>query len=376
MINDNYKGKPNPTYVTKPSLPKLQDLTPYLEQIWRSNILTNGGPLHQRLESELCDYLGVPYISLFNNGTIALATALQALELEGEVITTPFSFIATTNAVIWNGLKPVFVDIDPNTLNLAPGLIEAAITAKTTAILPVHCYGNPCDVDAIADIAQRRNLRVIYDAAHAFGVRCHCGSILNHGDLSVLSFHATKVFNTFEGGAIVAKSMELKQRIDQLRNFGLATERDLVLPGLNGKMSEINAAIGLCQLKYIDEYITDREHVDSIYREHLGNVKGISCLPKPLQSRPNFSYFPILVQANYPLSRDELLETLKRSGVMARRYFHPLLPDFYKSATDHEAPPILPHARRASETVICLPIFPALTTDEAKRISQIIASQK
>ena len=255
-----------PIYVTQPSLPPLEDFIPYLETIWNNKILTNCGPFHQQLEKALCRYLGVEHIALFTNATIALITALQALRITGEVITTPYSFVATSHSLLWNGIKPVFVDIDPSTLNLDPKKIEAAITTQTTAIMPVHCYGHPCDVDAIQKIADNYNLKVIYDAAHAFGVQCHCGSILNHGDLSVLSFHATKVFNTFEGGAIICPDAKTKLRIDQLKNFGFVDETIVVAPGINGKMSEFNAALGLLQLKYVDQALARRKEIDLTYR--------------------------------------------------------------------------------------------------------------
>jgi dTDP-4-amino-4,6-dideoxygalactose transaminase len=264
-----------PIYVTQPYLPPLADFIPYLEQIWESKILTNGGPFHQELEKALSEYLGVKYISLFTNGTIALITALQALRITGEVITTPFSFVATSHSLLWNGIKPVFVDIDPNTLNIDPAKIEAAITPQTTAIMPVHCYGHPCDVDAIQRIADTYNLRVIYDAAHAFGVECHCGSVLNHGYLSVLSFHATKVFNTFEGGAIICPDYKTKKLIDQLKNFGFENELSVILPGINAKMSEINAAFGLLQLKYIDNALEFRKNIYEKYIEKLKNTFNI-----------------------------------------------------------------------------------------------------
>ncbi len=261
--------KNNNIFVTKPTLPPLEEFVPYLQQIWDNKVLTNGGPFHEQLEQELCEYLGVEHICLFTNGTIALVTALQALRITGEVITTPYSFVATSHSLLWNGIKPVFADIDPNTLNLDPARIEAAITPQTTAIMPVHCYGHPCDVDAIQKIADNYNLKVIYDAAHAFGVQCHCGSVLNHGDLSVLSFHATKVFNTFEGGAIVCPDAKTKVRIDQLKNFGHVGEVTVVAPGINGKMSEFNAALGLLQLKYIDQALARRKEIDAAYRERL-----------------------------------------------------------------------------------------------------------
>ena len=264
-----------PIYVTQPNLPPLEEFLPYLQQIWDSKVLTNGGPFHQQLEQALCDFLGVKHLSLFVNGTIALVTALQTLRITGEVITTPYSFVATAHSLLWNGIKPVFVDIDPNTLSLDPAKIEAAITPHTTAIMPVHVYGHPCDVDAIRKIADNYNLKVIYDAAHAFGVRLLSGSVLNYGDLSVLSFHATKVFNTFEGGAIVCPDAKTKQLIDHLKNFGFADEVTVVAPGINGKMSEFNAALGLLQLKGIDEALQKRKAIDARYREGLARVKGI-----------------------------------------------------------------------------------------------------
>ena len=290
-----------PIYVAQPYLPPLEEFIPYLEKIWETKKLTNGGPFHQQLEKALCEFLGVEHIALFTNGTIALVTALQALRITGEVITTPYSFVATAHSLLWNGIRPVFVDIDPETLNLDPARIEAAITPQTTAIMPVHCYGRPCDVDAIQAIADNYNLRVIYDAAHAFGVRLPSGSVLTHGDLSVLSFHATKVFTTFEGGAIVCRDAKTKQRIDHLKNFGFVDEVTVVAPGINGKMSEWNAALGLLQLKYFDQAIARRKEIDAIYREQLSGVSGIRCLPEPDEGLGNYAYFPILVESGYPL---------------------------------------------------------------------------
>jgi len=278
-------------FVTKPLLPPLDEFIPYLEEIWASRILTNSGPFHQKLEAELCEYLGVKHIALFANATIALVTALQALKISGEVITTPYSFVATAHSLLWNGIKPIFVDIDPQSMNLDPAKIEAAITPQTTAIMPVHCYGHPCDVDAIQRIADRHNLKVIYDAAHAFGVECHCGSVLNHGDLSVLSFHATKVFNTFEGGAIVCPDAKTKLQIDQLKNFGFVDEVTVIAPGINGKMSEINAAFGLLQLKHIDHAIKQRQAVDQHYRFLLKKYtesRAQRKLVKSTQTTPTF----------------------------------------------------------------------------------------
>jgi dTDP-4-amino-4,6-dideoxygalactose transaminase len=362
-----------PIYVTQPFLPPLEEFTAYLEQIWKNKTLTNGGPFHQQLEKALCDYLGVDHIALFNNGTIALITALQALKIKGEVITTPYSFVATAHSLLWNGVEPVFVDIDPNTLNLDPSKIEAAITSKTTAIMPVHCYGHPCDVDAIQEIADRHNLKVIYDAAHAFGVDCHCGSVLNHGDLSVLSFHATKVFNTFEGGAIVCPDAQTKHYIDQLKNFGFADEVTVDVAGINGKMSEVNAAFGLLQLKHIDTALEARKKVDALYRSLLKDVDGIKCLEDAGEKVANYSYFPILVDENYPLTRDELYQKLKDHNVFARRYFYPLISEFpmYRNLPSSDVGN-LQVASSVALKILCLPIHPLLSIDNVKSITDVI----
>jgi dTDP-4-amino-4,6-dideoxygalactose transaminase len=362
-----------PIYVTQPYLPPLEEFIPYLQKIWNNKILTNGGPFHQQLESELCDYLGVKHISLFTNGTIALVTALQALRITGEVITTPYSFVATAHALLWNGIKPVFVDIDPKTLNLDPARIEEAITPHTTAIMPVHVYGHPCDVDAIQKIADNYNLKVIYDAAHAFGVQCHCGSVLKHGDLSVLSFHATKVFNTFEGGAIICPDEKTKQRIDHLKNFGFVDEITVVASGINGKMSEINSAFGLLQLKHIDSALGRRKQIDATYREKLADVKGIHCVGDAGEAQSNHAYFPVLVQPDYPLSRDALYQKLKDFNIYARRYFYPLISDFpmYRGMPSAQRAN-LPIATAASDTVLCLPIYPDLTSEEQQSVIDLI----
>ncbi|MBT8571647.1 DegT/DnrJ/EryC1/StrS family aminotransferase [Polynucleobacter paneuropaeus] len=364
-----------PIYVTQPFLPPLEEFTGYLEQIWKNKTLTNGGPFHQELEKALCAYLGVDHISLFNNGTIALITALQALKIKGEVITTPYSFVATAHSLLWNGIEPVFVDIDPKTLNLDPSKIEAAITPQTTAIMPVHCYGHPCDVEAIQEIADRHNLKVIYDAAHAFGVQCHCGSILKHGDLSVLSFHATKVFNTFEGGAIVCPDAKTKHHIDQLKNFGFVDEVTVDVAGINGKMSEINAAFGLVQLNHIGLALEGRKRVDEFYRSLLKGVKGIRCLEGAGEKVANYSYFPILVEENFPLSRDELYERLKEKKIFSRRYFYPLISEFpmYRHL-ESSAHINIPNAIAASKKVLCLPIYPDLKEDEQRGIIMEIAN--
>lgn len=361
-------------YVTQPTLPKLKDYIPYLEQIWENKYITNGGPFHQQLEKALCEYLGVKHIALFANGTLALLTALQSLRITGEVITTPYSFVATSHSLLWNGIKPVFVDIDPNTLNLDPKKIEAAITPETTAIMPVHCYGYPCDVDAIQKIADDYNLKVIYDAAHAFGVQHKGQSLLNYGDLSVLSFHATKVFNTFEGGAIICPDAKTKQRIDHLKNFGFVDEVTVVAAGVNGKMSEINASFGLLQLKGIDHALYKRKCVDQYYRKHFEHVDGIKCLDNSWLEIANYAYFPIMVEANYPLTRDELYNKLRDEGIYARRYFYPLISDFpmYRalpSATKEN----LPNAQIAALAVICLPIYPDLNIAQMDAIIAIVS---
>ena len=362
-----------PIYVTQPYLPPLEDFIPYLEKIWESKILTNKGPFHQQLEQALCDYLGVEHLALFANGTLALVTALQALRIAGEVITTPYSFVATTHSLLWNGIEPVFVDIDPNTLNIDPSKIEAAITPQTTAILPVHCYGNPCDVDAIQEIANNYNLKVIYDAAHAFGVQCHCGSVLKHGDLSVLSFHATKVFNTFEGGAIVCPDAKTKQHIDHLKNFGFVGETTVVASGINGKMHEFSAALGLLQLRDVDGAIARRQEIDAAYRAALGDVPGITCPARAGQQVDNYAYFPILIRPEYPLDRDTIYGKLREHGIHSRRYFYPLITQFpmYRGLPSSR-PENLPVATEIAEQVICLPIYPALSDADVERVTSLL----
>jgi dTDP-4-amino-4,6-dideoxygalactose transaminase len=365
------------TFVTQPFLPPLEEFVPYLESIWESKWLTNAGPFHQQLEAALAEYLGVEHIALFTNGTIALVTALQSLRIVGEVITTPYSFVATAHSLLWNGIKPVFVDIDPITFNLDPERIEAAITPQTTAIMPVHVYGNPCDVDQIQKIADTYGLKVIYDAAHAFGVNSHCGSVLKHGDLSVLSFHATKVFNTFEGGAIVCPDTKTKQRIDYLKNFGFADELTVVAPGINGKMNEVQAAFGLLQLKYVDSAISRRQEIDAHYREALADITGINVPPHPSSKRHNYSYFPILVEPDYPLSRNGLYDLLKTNDIFARRYFYPLISEFpmYRSMPS-AAKSNLSVAHQVASEVICLPIYPDLSITEVDRIIELITGAR
>lgn len=366
-------------YVTQPDLPSLEEFTPYLKQIWNSKVLTNGGPFHQQLERALCEYLGVDHLALVTNATIGLIVALQALRTTGEVITTPYSFVATAHSLLWNGITPVFVDVDPSTLNIDPAKIEAAITPRTTAILAVHCYGHPCDVRAIRDIADRYNLRVIYDAAHAFGVRNAEGSVLGYGDLSVLSFHATKVFNTFEGGAIICPDAKTKNHIDRLKNFGFTDEVTVAAPGINGKMSELNAALGLLQLKQVDAAMARRAEIDRVYREQLAGVPGINCIAlpsaKPDGYNANYSYFPVLVSAAYGRSRDDLYHKLKANNIFSRRYFYPLITDFpmYRGLPSAHRNN-LPQAAAASDSVLCLPIYPALSTDDQQRVIDLITA--
>lgn len=358
-----------PIYVTRPYLPPLEEFIPYLERIWENQWLTNAGPCHQELESALAEHLGVAHLSLFANGTIALIVALQALEITGEVVTTPFTFAATTHSLVWNGITPVFADIDPTSLNLDPMRIEAAITPRTTAILPVHCYGHPCDHEKIADVARRHGLKVIYDAAHAFGVSEDGVSLVSRGDLSVLSFHATKVFNTFEGGAIVCRDSAMKSRIDYLKNFGIADEVTVVGPGINGKMNEVQAAFGLLQLKHVGAALEQRRLVDERYRRALFGLPGIDLLAWPASSRGNFSYFPILVGPGYPLDRDGLYARLREREIYARRYFHPLMSEqpLYSGLPSSLAEN-LPVATRVSRQILCLPIYAGLTESEQDRV--------
>ena len=360
-------------FVARPSLPSLVNFLPYLEQIWSNGILTNGGPFHQQLEHALCEYLGVRHISLFTNGTLALVTALQSQRITGEVITTPYSFVATAHSLLWNGIRPVFVDIDPETLNLDPARIEEAITPQTTGILPVHCYGQPCNTAAIEKIADTYNLRVIYDAAHAFGVQDGDGSVLNHGDLSVLSFHATKVFNTFEGGAIVCPDAKTKQRIDHLKNFGFVDEVTVVAPGINGKMSEFNAALGLLQLQGFKDAVRKRREIDNRYRTELAGVPGLRCVALQTEVSYNHAYFPVLVNKEFPLSRDGLYHRLREHNVYPRRYFYPLISDFsmYRGmpSARHDN---LSVAVSASNRILCLPIYADLLVEDQMRIIDVI----
>ena len=360
--------------VTSPLLPNLDEFNEMLKDIWASKWITNNGDFHKQLEAELCTYLKVPYISLFTNGTLPLITALQALRISGEVITTPFSFVATTHSIWWNGIKPVFVDIDPSNCGLDPDKIEAAITPKTTAIMPVHCYGKPCDTERIQAIADKYGLKVIYDAAHAFGVEVNGESILNKGDMSTLSFHATKVYNTIEGGALVMHDEQTKKRIDYLKNFGFAGETEVVAPGINSKMDEVRAAYGLLNLKQVDACIDARRQVAVRYRDALRDVPGISFFDDMPGVRHNYSYFPIFVKAEeYGMTRDELYFKLKEHNILGRRYFYPLISTFstYRglpsAATEN-----LPVATRVANEVICLPMHHELSEEDLNRIIEVI----
>lgn len=364
----------NQITVTSPLLPDLCEFNVLLREIWQSKWITNAGTFHRQLETELASYLKVPYISLFTNGTLPLITALQALRITGEVITTPYSFVATTHALWWNGIKPVFVDIDPVTCNLNPAKIEAAITPKTTAIMPVHCYGKPCDTEGIQQVADKYGLKVIYDAAHAFGVDVNGESVLNAGDMSTLSFHATKVYNTIEGGALVMHDAATKKRIDYLKNFGFAGETEVVAPGINSKMDEMRSAYGLLNLRQVDAAIATRQKVAEMYRAALKDVAGIRFFHDMPGVRHNYSYFPIFVDAEeYGMTRDEIYFKMKSQNVLGRRYFYPLISDFstYRglpSATQEN----LPVATRIAEEVICLPMHHALTDADLNRVIDII----
>jgi len=364
----------SPIYVTQPALPDLNEFIPYLEQIWKNKILTNNGPFHKQLEKELAQFLGVPYISLFANATLALVTSLQVLRITGEVITTPFSFVATTHSLWWNNIKPVFSDIEADFFNLDPEKIEAAITPQTTAILPVHVYGSPCKVERFQEIADTYGLKLIYDAAHAFGVKYKGQSVCNFGDLSILSFHATKVFNTMEGGAIICHDIAVKKRIDYLKNFGFADETTIVAPGINSKMNEMQAALGLLQLKHFDENIRQRKLISDIYCSELQNVKGISFLPEEQNTISNFAYFPIFVdEKEYGETRDHLYERMKQNNIYGRRYFYPLISNFsmYRELPSAK-PSNLPVAKKVAEQVICLPIYPGLSETDTFHVCHII----
>lgn len=377
MIQDSIQMITKPIYVTQPALPPIEEVIEYLEQIWKTKVLTNNGPFHQQFEKELAEYLGVKFLSVFANGTLALVTALQALRIKGEVITTPFSFVATTHSLWWNNIKPVFVDIESDYFTLDPERIVSAITPQTTAIMPVHVYGNPCRLEAIQKIADTYGLRIIYDAAHAFGVKMNGNSILNFGDLSILSFHATKVFNTIEGGAIICHDEGTKRRIDLLKNFGFADEVTVIEPGINAKMNEIQAAYGLVQLKHVDTYISKRKTIAELYRNKLSGIKGIRFLNDIEGLNHSYTYFPVLIDAHlYGQSRDAVYEMLKRNNVNGRRYFYPLISHFptYRGIPSSRKEN-LPIAEKVAEQVICLPIFPDLSSDEVLGICSLLTNK-
>ncbi|WP_278372302.1 DegT/DnrJ/EryC1/StrS family aminotransferase [Segatella bryantii] len=373
--------------VTSPLLPNLDEFHELLKQIWDKKWITNNGSFHKQLEKDLAEYLGVPYISLFTNGTLPLLTALQALRITGEVITTPYSFVATTHSIWWNNCKPVFVDIDPATGCMDPEKIEAAITPRTTAIMPVHVYGKPCDVDAIQDIADRYGLKVIYDAAHAFGVKVNNKisktlskseddfvSVLNAGDMSTLSFHATKVYNTIEGGAMIMHDEKTKKRIDDLKNFGIHSETEVVGPGINSKMDEMRSAYGILNLRQVDDAIASRKKVAETYREQLGDVDGIDMWYDMDGVQHNYSYFPIFVDSKkFGMTRDDLYFKMKEQGVLSRRYFYPLISEFstYRGL-ESASPENLPYAHKMAETVLCLPMHHALNEEDLDRIIELI----
>lgn len=361
-------------YVTQPSLPDLEQFIPYLQEIWESRWLTNNGRFHQQFQKELADFLGVEHINLFANGTLALTVALQALRITGEVITTPFSFVATTHALWWNNITPVFCDIEESTFNLDPKKIEILITPETTAILPVHVYGTPCKVKQIQKIADIYGLKVIYDAAHAFNVKIGNTSVVNFGDLSILSFHATKIFNTFEGGAIVCHTEKMKERIDFLKNFGFADEETVVAPGINGKMNEFQSALGLLQLENVGQYIKKSRDITTIYRKKLKEVPGIEYLEDSKGVIHNYSYFPVVIdKEQYGLSRDQLYDKLKKNNIYARKYFHPLISNFstYRGLKSAH-PDNLPVANKIAEKILCLPIYPELEDAEVNKILELI----
>lgn len=364
--------------VTSPLLPDLEEFTALLREIWDSKWITNNGSFHKRLEAALCEYLGVEYLSVFTNGTLPLITALQALRINGEVITTPYSFVATTHSLWWNGIKPVFVDIDPRTGNLDPDKIEAAITPKTTAIMPVHVYGNPCDTASIEAVADKYGLKVIYDAAHAFGVKVDGKSVLGAGDISTLSFHATKTYNTIEGGALICHDAKTKERIDYLKNFGFANETTVVAPGINSKMDEVRAAYGLLNLRQVDAAIESRRRVAQRYREALRDVPGVTFFDDMPGVRHNYSYFPIFIDAaEFGRTRDELYFAMRDENVLGRRYFYPLISDFstYRGLTSATREN-LPQAYRMAETVLCLPLHHSLSDSDVERVLKSVTGGK
>lgn len=363
--------------VTSPLLPDLKEFEKMLEDIWQRKWLTNNGFYHKELEKALAEYLDVPYLSLFTNGTLPLITALQAMRITGEVITTPYSFVATTHSIWWNNLKPVFVDVEEETGNIDPEKIEAAITPQTTAIMPVHVYGTPCNTKRIQEIADIYGLKVIYDAAHAFGVNVNGKSILENGDMSTLSFHATKVYNTVEGGALICRDEATKKRIDYLKNFGFAGETTVVAPGINSKMDELRAAYGLLNLQQVDQAIAKRKHVAELYRAVLKDIPGIRFLNDIEGVRHNYSYFPIFITENeYGMSRDSIYEKLKENNILGRRYFYPLISNFpvYRGL-ESASPENLPIATKLADQVLCLPIYADLSDTDIERILKVVCKK-
>jgi dTDP-4-amino-4,6-dideoxygalactose transaminase len=363
-----------PILVTQPYLPPLEEFMHLLQNIWSTKWITNNGVYHEKLEKALQDYLKVPFISLFTNGTIPLIVALQALDINGEVITTPYTFAATTHALWWNNIKPVFVDIDGKTGNLDPNRIEEAITEQTTAIMPVHVYGNPCDIEKIQVLADKYRLKVIYDAAHAFGVEIENTSILTAGDMSTLSFHATKAYNTIEGGALICKEKNIKAHIDHLKNFGFQNEVEILMPGINGKLDELRAAYGLLNLHYVDTVIEKRKKLSMLYQRYLKEIPGITIFAPPRNVKLNYSYFPIIINKQFGMSRDNLYETLKKANIFGRRYFYPLTSSLspYKELPSAN-PDNLPKAIKLANTVICLPLYPELSIYDLEYIVDTIA---
>lgn len=375
-MSENIKEKT--ITVTSPLLPDLKEFEKSLEDIWSRKWLTNNGEYHKKLEAALSEYLGVPYLSLFTNGTLPLITALQALRITGEVITTPYSFVATTHSIWWNGIKPVFVDVEEKTGNIDPAKIEAAITPRTTAIMPVHVYGTPCKTDEIQKIADKYGLKVIYDAAHAFGVKVGGKSVLEEGDISTLSFHATKVFNTVEGGALICRDEATKKRIDYLKNFGFADEVTVVAPGINSKMDELRSSYGLLNLKQVDKAIESRKATALRYREGLKDVPGVRWLEDIEGVRHNYSYFPLFIdEEKYGMSRDELYARLKEHNILGRRYFYPLISEFstYRGL-ESAAPENLPVAHKLASSVICLPMYAFMEENDIERVVECVRGER
>ena len=369
--NDNEKSMSRILTVTRPFMPPREEFAPYLDRIWESGRLTNNGPIHAEFEEALCRYLGVEHICLFTNGTLALVFALKALGLQGEVITTPFTSVATLQAILWNGLKPVYADVDRSDLNLRPDLVEKAVTPRTCAILPVHIFGNPCDVDGFADTAMRHHLKIVYDAAHCFGVKVNGKTLCDEGDFSVLSFHATKVMNSIEGGAVICRDRAAKEYLDELKNVSQAKGQGALSAGMNAKMNEFQAAFGLIQLKYVDQIVQNRKEASQAYRELLSGIDGIETIAEKKMVEYNYSYFPVIVDPEkFGTGRDDFARQLDVRGIPTRKYFHPLLPDL-PGLNGTEAPD-LPVARVISEHILCLPLYHDLHRDDILYITDSI----